>query len=94
MEQGIPVQIEEDDDEEIGPSLPQQEDRKPTAETLQHIQELQEKAEGAGAKKERQKWMTMMPSDAISSAFATGRPRRFANIPAGCKVNEDERCEV
>ena len=48
MEQGIPVQIEEEDDDEIGPSLPQQEDRKPTAETLQHIQELQEKAEGAG----------------------------------------------
>lgn len=84
------MQIEE---EEIGPSLPQQEERKPTAETLQHIQELRERPEDAGTKKERQKWMTLMPSDAIASAFATGRPRRFANVPAGCKVRDSEKSD-
>ena len=35
MDQGIPVQIEEEDDEEVGPALPQQEQRKPTAEALE-----------------------------------------------------------
>ena len=40
MDQGIPVQIEEEDDEEVGPAFPQQEQRKPTAEALEQVSQL------------------------------------------------------
>lgn len=35
----------------------------------------------------------MLPDSAISSAFAATRPRRFANLPAGCTVAFLEACE-
>ncbi|KAK8832066.1 hypothetical protein WA577_005162 [Blastocystis sp. JDR] len=89
MDQGIPVQIEEEDDDEVGPALPQQEQRKPTAEALEQVSQLSAAMKGDAAPKhtERQRWMTMMPKDPISAAFATGRPRRFANVPAGCAMD-------
>lgn len=91
MDQGIPVQIEGEDDEEVGPALPQQEQRKPTAEALEQVSQLSAAMKGDAAPKrtERQRWMTMMPKDPISAAFSTGRPRRFANIPAGCTVGAE-----
>ena len=46
MDQGIPVQIEEEDDDEVGPALPQQEQRKPTAEALEQVSQLSAAIEG------------------------------------------------
>lgn len=46
MDQGIPVQIEEEDDDEVGPALPQQEQRKPTAEALEQVSQAQRRHEG------------------------------------------------
>lgn len=84
---GIPVQIE--NEEEVGPSLPGEELRKPTAETIQKMEELlinKENEDKKPKKLERAEWMTLMPDSPFSSAFASVRSRRFANIPAGCKV--------
>ena len=70
--------------------MPQQEQRKPTEEALEHVSQLTAAMKEGPVPKhtERQRWMTMMPKDPISAAFATGRPRRFANVPAGCTVGK------
>ena len=91
MAAGVPVQIETE--EEIGPSLPGEEERKPTAEALEQVNEIleekrrKENGEVAPKKREREAWMTMMPdSSSLSSIFAAPKSRRFSNIPTGCKV--------
>lgn len=92
MAAGVPVQIEAEE-EEVGPSLPGEEERKPTTEALEQIHTLMEEkrkrenGEEAPKKRERSAWMTMMPdSSSLSSIFAAPKSRRFSNIPAGCKV--------
>lgn len=95
LAEGIPVQIE--NEEEVGPSLPGEEVRKPTAETLQKMEELLVNKENEGKKPkklERAEWMTLMPDSPFSSAFASVKSRRFANIPAGCKVVQIIICDV
>ena len=89
LSQGAVVQVE-NSDEEIGPALPGEETRRPTEEAL--LQVMQKKREASeksedGKKLERCEWMTMLPDSAISSAFAATRPRRFANLPAGCTMD-------
>ena len=91
ISEGIPVQIENEEDE-VGPNLPGLETRKPTMEALEKVEEIREEqrrkenGEVKPKKLERDEWMTMLPNSAMSSIFTTAKPRRFANVPVGCKV--------
>ena len=90
--QDIPVQIEvenENDEEEgVGPCLPGQEERKPTAETLQALERMKDESQSKQEKKHtRPEWMTLMPDESsLASAFRMQKPRRFSKLPPGCKV--------
>ena len=91
ISEGIPVQIENEEDE-VGPNLPGLETRKPTKEALEKVEEIREEqrrkenGEVKPKKLERDEWMTMLPNSAMSSIFTTAKPRRFGNVPVGCKV--------
>lgn len=92
--EGIPVQIEAE--EEVGPRLPGEETRTPTAEALEQVAHIREgERVKEHAKLERAEWMTMMPeASSLSSIFAAPKSRRFASMPAGCKVVESKGWHV